>query len=50
MKKVNKILDLKVGIRANKGRGVISVPRKYIGKRVKVIIYYNGFSKLHMRR
>lgn len=49
MKKVNEIMCLEVRKKANKGRGVISVPKKYIGKRVKVIIYHNGFSKIHMR-
>ena len=49
MKKIKEIIDLKVRKRANKGRGVISVPKRYIGKQVKVIIYNGQFSRLRVR-
>ena len=49
MRKINKIVHSEVRKNAHKGKGVVSLPKKYIGKRVKVIIYNNSLSKLHLR-
>lgn len=43
------IINKKVVTRANKGRGVITLPKKYIGKRVKIIVYGNLMSKVQIR-